>query len=341
MHLFSSRRVKPLRKVGIVLAAYQPSQQLFEGQLESIGAQDHPDWFCIVTMDSPMLAVEEAPWIRRFYEDNRFHFYQNDSQLGVLKNFERGSHIALNLGAEAISFSDQDDFWYPNKVSRSLLILNQQPPLSAVCCDARVKVDGVLQQSLRSEYASKNARRSYTATRIFFTSGLWGNGMTFDAALVQLYSYTASGMTNHDGHISFIASLNGRVTFFAEPLLDYNIHDTNVVGIKELSSNQNKSIRIKHKKNNHIKRWASTRKMLRNTTSRQTPFRIFISTYVGMMALLSALLLEEKFLYGNKDRRILRQFKGGASLLARWRIPQMWINSLLFSRRRSALRRRS
>jgi hypothetical protein len=341
MNLFSSRRVKPLRKVGIVLAAYQPSQQLFEGQLESIRAQDHPDWFCIVTMDSPMLAVEEAPWIRRFYEDNRFHFYQNDSQLGVLKNFERGSHIALNLGAEAISFSDQDDFWHPNKVSRSLQMLNQQPPLSAVCCDARVKVNGVLQQSLRSEYASKTARRSYTATRIFFTSGLWGNGMTFDAALVQLHSYIASEHTNHDGHISFIAAVYGRAAFFPEPLLDYNIHDTNVVGIRELSDNQNESIRIKHKKNNHIKRWASTRKMLRNTTSRQNPFRIFISTYVGMMALLSALLLEEKFLYGNKNRRILKHFKGGASLLARWRIPQMWINSLLFSRRRSALRRRS
>jgi len=341
MNLFSSRRVKPLRKVGIVLAAYQPDQQLFEGQLESIRAQDHPDWFCVITMDSPMLTAEEAPWIRRFYEDNRFHFYQNDSQLGVLRNFERGSHIALNLGAEAISFSDQDDFWYPNKVSRSLQMLNQQPPLSAVCCDARVKVDGVLQQSLRSEYASKNARPSFTATRIFFTSGLAGNGMMFDAALVQLHPYTASGQTYHDGHISFIASLNGRVILFPEPLLDYNIHHTNIVGIKELRKNQTNSILIKHKKKNFLKRWASTRKMLRDTRSRQTIFRILISTYLGMMTLLVALLLEEKVLYGNQYRKMLKQFKFGASLLTRWIIPRMRIYNLLFSRRRSALRRRS
>jgi hypothetical protein len=337
---FASRRKKPLQRLGIVLAAYQPNQQLFEGQLESILAQDHPDWFCVITMDSPMLTVIEAPWIRRFYQDDRFHFFQNDTQLGVLKNFERGSHIALDLGAEAISFSDQDDFWYPNKVSRSLLILNQQPPLSAVCCDARVLADGVLQQSLRSEYASKNARRSYTATRIFFTSGLWGNGMMFDAGLVQLHSYTASGMTNHDGHITFIASLNGGVTLFSEPLLDYNIHDTNVVGIEELRKNQTKRIPIKHEKS-FIKRWARTRKMLRNTKSRQTIFRIFISTYLGMMTLLLALLIEEKVLHGNKYPKILKKFKFGASLLARWGIPRMWIYSLLFSRRRSALRRQS
>jgi len=341
MNLFSSRRVKPLRKVGIVLAAYQPSQQLFEGQLESIRAQDHPDWFCIVTMDSPMLAVEEAPWIRRFYEDNRFHFYQNDSQLGVLKNFERGSHIALNLGAEAISFSDQDDFWHPNKVSRSLQMLNQQPPLSAVCCDARVKVNGVLQQSLRSEYASKTARRSYTATRIFFTSGLWGNGMTFDAALVQLHSYTASEHTNHDGHISFIAAVYGRAAFFPEPLLDYNIHDTNVVGIREHRKNQTHSIGINTKQKNFLKRWASTRKMLRGARSRPTIFRTLILTYLGMMTLLVAILLEEKLLHGNQYRPIFKKFKFGALFLKRWMIPRMRIYKLLFSRRQSAPHRRS
>ena len=338
---FASRRKKPLQRVGIVLAAYQPNQQLFEGQLESIRAQDHPDWFCVITMDSPMLTVIEAPWIRRFYQDERFHFFQNDSQLGVLKNFERGSHIALDLGAEAISFSDQDDFWYPNKVSRSLLILNQQPPLSAVCCDARVKVHGVLQQSLRSEYASKNGRHSYTATRIFFTWGLWGNGMMFDAALAQLHSYTASDQSYHDGHISFVAAVYGRVTFFSEPLLDYNVNDANVVGIKELRNNQTKSILIKHKKKNLIKRWASTRKMLRGARPRLTIFRILISTYLGMMTLLVALLLEEKVLYGNQYRKMLKQFKFGASLLTRWIIPRMRIYNLLFSRRRSAPRRRS
>ena len=341
MNLFSSRRVKPLRKVGIVLAAYQPNQQRLEGQLESIRAQDYPDWFCVITMDSPMLTAEEAPWIRRFYEDNRFHFYQNDSQLGVLSNFERGSHIALNLGAEAISFSDQDDVWYPNKVSRSLLMLNQQPPLSAVCCDARVRVDGILQQSLRSEYASKSSRRSHTATKIFFTSGLWGNGMMFDATLVQLYPYTASGMTNHDGHISFIAALYGRATFFPEPLLDYNIHKDNVVGIKDIRKNQTKNKLVSNKQNNFLKRWASTRKMLRNTRSRQTAFRILISTYVGMMVLLFSLLLEEKILYGNQYRPVLKRFQFGASLLTRWIIPRMRIFNLLFSRRRSAPRRQS
>jgi hypothetical protein len=259
----------------------------------------------------------------------------------VLKNFERGSHIALNLGAEAISFSDQDDFWHPNKVSRSLQMLNQQPPLSAVCCDARVKVNGVLQQSLRSEYASKTARRSYTATRIFFTSGLWGNGMTFDAALVQLHSYIASEHTNHDGHISFIAAVYGRAAFFPEPLLDYNIHDTNVVGIREHRKNQTHSIGIKTKQKNFLKRWASTRKMLRGARSRPTIFRTLILTYLGMMTLLVALLLEEKLLHGNQYRPIFKKFKFGALFLKRWMIPRMRIYKLLFSRRQSAPHRRS
>ena len=338
---FASRRKKPLQKVGIVLAAYQPNQQLFEGQLDSIRDPDHPDWICVVTMDSPMLTVHEAPWIRRFYEDDRFHFLQNETQLGVLKNFERGSHIASDLGAEAISFSDQDDLWYPNKVSRSLFLLNQQPLLSAVCCDAHVRIDGVMQQTLRSEYGNKSGRRSYTAARVFFTSGLWGNGMIFDAALARLHPYTASGQVNHDGHISFVASLHGRAMFFPEPLLDYNIHQNNIVGIKKIRKTQTWDSQFNNRQKTFLVRWASTRKMLQGQESRRTLFRILIPTYVGMMALLCTLLIQERVFYGNQYRQILKRFQIGTSLLTRWIIPRMWIYQLLFSRRRSAPRRQS
>jgi hypothetical protein len=340
MNLFSSRRVKPLRKVGIVLAAYQPNQQLFEVQLESIRAQDHPDWFCVITMDSPMLTVEEAPWIRQFYEDNRFHFYQNDSQLGVLRNFERGSHIALNLGAEAISFSDQDDFWYANKVTRSLQMLNQQPPLSAVCCDARVKVDGAPDPLPRSHYQGLRGGESYKIKWLFHW-GMAGNSMIFDATLARLYPFSASGHIHHDGHIAFVASINGGANAFQEILLDYNIHHSNVSGISKIRKKQAHNKNRNYQLRMFIKKWSGARKMLRGHGSRNIILRFFVSTYVGIIALYLAVLLKEKILCGTQYRRFHKRFKLIASLLTRWIIPRMWIYSLLFSRRRSAPRHRS
>jgi hypothetical protein len=341
---FASRRVKPLQRVGIVLAAYQPDQQLFEGQLESISAQEHPDWFCVITMDSPMLTMSEAPWIRRFYEDERFHFVQNDTQLGALKNFERGSHLALELGAEAIAFSDQDDYWYPNKVSRSLVALNQQPPLSAICCDASVRIDGVSHPYLRSRIMGYSSDHySYSRRRMLLSWGAWGNGMMFDAQLVPIYPFSASGQVYQDGHISVIASLNGGISFIPEVLFQYNVHHSNLVGIRNHKRHAPKQ-RVRRKDNRaFLKKWIGARNLLRDAGWTFIVLRCLLATYVGMRMLLALLMLEENYKYksGFAAHGMRRNLKSASWFLRRWMIPRMRVYQLLFSRRRSALHRRS
>ena len=346
MALFVRRRESPLQKVGIVLAAYQPDQQLFEGQLESIRGQDHPDWFCIVTLDSPLLTLDEAPWIRRFYEDSRFFFYQNETRLGVRENFERGSRIALEHGAEAIAFSDQDDIWHPTKVSRSLFMLNQQPPLSAVCCDARVRLDGVLQPSLRSRMKGLPfGKHAYHARLVLLTYGAWGNGMMFDAKLAQLYPFTVSRQGFHDGHITAVASVNGGISFFPDVLFDYNIHYSNVVGMGQLRRRTPVKEGRRSSYQQFIGKWIGARMLLRDAGWRFTPLRFLLSTYVGTMALVALLLVEEGFQYQNPTRKYAHglwgHVKAGVWLLRRWIIPRTRIYTRLFSRPRSALRRRS
>jgi hypothetical protein len=346
MALFAQRREKPLQRVGIVLAAYRPDQQLFEGQLESIRRQDHSDWFCIVTLDSPKLTVEEAPWIRRFYADHRFHFHQNETRLGARGNFERGSHIALEHGAEAIAFSDQDDFWYPNKVSRSLFMLNQRPPLSAVCCDARVRLDGVLQPNTRSRITGEPIGNYFYRARLaLLTYGAWGNGMMFDAELARLYPFNASRQGFHDGHITAVASVNGGSSFFPDVLFDYNIHHSNVVGIGRLR----KKAHVPEVRRSNYKqfagKWNGARMLLRDAGWRFAPLRFLLSTYVGTMALVVFLLIEQGYQYQNPNCKHVHGLRGhvkaGLWILRKWIIPRTRIYTLLFSRRRSALPRRS
>lgn len=297
-----------------------------------------------------MLTIDQAPWIRRYYEDGRFHFYQNDAQLGALKNFERGSLIALDLGAEAIAFSDQDDYWHPNKVSRSLLALNQQPPLSATCCDARVQINGELQSRPRSHISHDasgmgyaNRRYSYSARRMLFSWGAWGNGMIFDAELVSLHPFSRSGQTYQDGHISVVASLNGGITFLPELLLDYNIHSSNLAGIGKSKKQTQDPKRSRQKKIKFIKKWSGARKILRGAGWKFSVLRLFLSTYVGTSMLLVFLFLEERYKYksGYSAHGMRAALRGAWWFLRRWLIPRMRIYQLLFSRRRSAPRRQS
>jgi hypothetical protein len=297
-----------------------------------------------------MLTIDEAPWIRRYYEDKRFHFYENSNQLGVLKNFERGSLIALDLGAEAIAFSDQDDYWYPNKVSRSLLVLNQQPPLSATCCDAQVRINGELQSHSRSHIMGyPNKKYSYSTRRILLSWGAWGNGMIFDAKLVPLHSFSESGQTFQDGHISAVASLNGGVTFLPEVLFEYNVHSSNAVGLGAVgkAKNNTQDPRRRRKRNRQfLMKWIGARKILRGAGWKFIGLRCFLSTYVGTRMLLALLLLEEKYRYrsgyaarGMHGMRV--NLRAASWFLRRWLIPRMRIYQLLFSRRRSAPRRQS
>ena len=345
----TSHRERPLQRVGIVLAAYQPQQQLFEGQLESIRTQDHPDWFCVVTMDSPLLTLEEAPWIRRFYEDPRFHFYENPTRLGVRENFERGSHLALDLGAEAIAFSDQDDLWYPTKVSCSLAALNRQPPSSVVSCDARVRLDGVLQPHLRSRYEGYARVKSLSPRRILLTWAASGNGMIFDADLVRRYPFKMSGQSFHDGHISAVAILSGGITFIRDVLFEYNLHQTNVVGLSSLRAEaQTQKSREKRKRllllqrvspsressRSFLQKWIGSKRLLRDTGWRFAPLRFLLSTYVGMMALLAFLLFEGKFRNrgGSSGHGVRHNVKVGLWFFRRWIIPRMRIYALVFNR---------
>ena len=222
-------RERPLARVGVALAAYKPNLVLFRRQLESIRSQDYAEWFCVVTMDSPLPSVEDAPWFAAFIADPRFVISANDERLGLIGNFQKATRIALQMGAEAISFSDQDDVWYPNKISRSLGYLNSQPVNSAVFVDARVILNGTVQPHTRSFYTPP-----FPLNRRFLLSlwSAWGNGIMCDAELIAIHGMPSHLI--HDSWVSLAASFHGGVNFYPEVLFEYVLHNENIFGIEQI-----------------------------------------------------------------------------------------------------------
>jgi glycosyltransferase involved in cell wall biosynthesis len=93
----------------VVLAAYN-GEKYIGAQLDSIMPQLAGGDEVIVSDDASSDATVHIVEQRR---DPRIRIARNAIRVGYIKNFERAVLLARN---ERIIFSDQDDFWLPNKV---------------------------------------------------------------------------------------------------------------------------------------------------------------------------------------------------------------------------------
>lgn len=221
-------------KIGIALAAYRPDWQTFEAQLRSIQTQDYRDWFCVVCCDSPILG-EAKTRLCEVFSDHRFFWTENETRLGHKKNFERAIQIAVQKGAEAIACSDQDDLWYPDKLSSCLLALKTQGPLSLVHSDMHI-LEG---STIHSKTAWTIERRgiSNTQPRHFLVRNIVaGCSMMFDAELARRFPTIPEAAEFHDHWYALVASYFGGVRAISQPLYAYRQHQKNEVGISPFHS---------------------------------------------------------------------------------------------------------
>lgn len=97
--------------VGVVLATYN-GEQIIEEQMDSILGQTlEPDLIVVVDDGSS----DETCKIVRAYADchNNIRFYENEENLGYIRNFEKG---ILLCDADYLALCDQDDVWVPDKI---------------------------------------------------------------------------------------------------------------------------------------------------------------------------------------------------------------------------------
>lgn len=88
-------------------------ERFLREQLDSLVAQDYPNLEIVVVDDQ---SSDSTFQILKEYarKSPRFQIHRNEQNLGFRKNFEKA--ISLCSG-EFISLSDQDDIWFPHKIS--------------------------------------------------------------------------------------------------------------------------------------------------------------------------------------------------------------------------------
>ncbi|MGH2956565.1 MAG: glycosyltransferase family 2 protein [Solirubrobacterales bacterium] len=214
-------------QVAICMATYNPPPELLRRQLDSVRAQSHGNWLCLISDDYS--SEEGFEGLRaEVAGDERFVVDRNTRRLGFYGNFERALSMAPP-SADYVTLCDQDDRWHPEKLERLLERIADGAQL--VYSDARV-VDP--QGNLIHDSYWSQRRNNYTN----FASLLLANSVTGAASLfrrellddVLPFPPKLDQGAFHDHWLATVALSLGRIDYIEEPLYDYVQHQGAVIG---------------------------------------------------------------------------------------------------------------
>ncbi|WP_411373714.1 glycosyltransferase [Arthrobacter sp. MPF02] len=206
----------------IALAAYKPDWELFRRQLQSIRDQSHHNFTCLISADG---GHDE---IRAFVDetlkgDTRFEVIGFQERLGFYGNFERVlEHVPAD--AEWIALSDQDDYWYPDKLETLLPCLSKYSLASG---QARVVT------SKGTVLAESTKRCNVPSSHLLLDNQITGGLSVFRRELLDSvlpFPRLSNPSENHDHWIGLCAAIANGAYIADKIVQDYIQHGGNVLG---------------------------------------------------------------------------------------------------------------
>ena len=212
----------------ICMATYNPNSEYFQRQIESIIAQDFRNWICLICDDNSSALAKDS--IKSTIKDDpRFFLIENDRNAGFYGNFARCLEL-VPAHASFVAFADQDDIWYPQKLSASLKAFAAGTML--VYCDMKIvdKDRNVLcptyWQKRKNYYEAKDIDLLTLANTVTGAASVFRREL-LDLALPFPPRY---GNVFHDQWLAIMAAGNGGIRYIDEPLYEYVQYNNNIIG---------------------------------------------------------------------------------------------------------------
>lgn len=216
-------------RVDILLATYNGAAYLAE-QLASLLEQDYPNFRILIrddgSSDDTLKII--ADWEQKHPETIKVIRDQHRN-LGATGNFNA---LMLASDAEYIAFSDQDDYWLPNKLSTQLKALQDLEggdatvPAFVFCdlkyCNAQLKV---IHPSLIKEDKLNPAKTQ--THRLLMQNVPYGCAMMLNRSLLLSATPIPPEALLHDHWLAISASLVGKIAFVPEALILHRVHTSN------------------------------------------------------------------------------------------------------------------
>lgn len=217
--------------ISIILCSYNGEKYISE-QIDSILNQTFTDFELIICDDQSTDVTTEI--INTYSEkDARIKLHINRSNLGYVKNFEKGIKLAKG---DYIALSDQDDVWVLDKIEKLYENIKNHV---LIYCDS-ILVNSNLQPTKKKMSSSKEMLTTNNPLNLCLMNCVSGHALLFKKELTQ-HIFPFPSQVPHDWWIAFIASIYGGIVYFNEALIKYRIHDDNALVLnKNRKSKENK-----------------------------------------------------------------------------------------------------
>lgn len=229
-----------LQTIGILLGVYNGTRFL-ETQLQSYMGQSHVDWLVLARNDG---STDDSGRILAEYthNDSRFHVLKDDGRnLGVIKNFSALMGAALNTDCRYFAFSDQDDFWHPDKLSRQLRCIQtaeKKFPGSPVLVHSDATVADEHLKEISPSFMAYQGIGHNTCDplkTLLVQNFVTGCTMMVNRPLLELAYPVPGTVLMHDWWLALLAAALGHIEFIDRPLIHYRQHDKNQIGAKSIA----------------------------------------------------------------------------------------------------------
>lgn len=217
--------------VAILMAVFNGARFL-QAQLDSLEAQTHRDWSLHVSDDGS--SDDSLALIRDFAErtGRAVTIRQGPSQ-GYARNF-LSLLDATPAEADFVAFCDQDDVWLPEKLSRALDALSQQPADRPALYGTRFWIWFAETGTRR---LSQPRPRPTVFRNALAQNFAGGNTMVFNRAALAVAIRTrsaAAGVVSHDWWLyQIVTGVGGVAIHDPEPTILYRQHRSNQIGAND------------------------------------------------------------------------------------------------------------
>jgi len=228
---------QPTTDTAILLATCNGADHLAD-QLDSLHAQTYRAFHVFARDDGSKDNTVEHLQAYAARTDFFLSLLPSDSaSIGPCRSFGALLDYALksNIPFQYFAFCDQDDRWFPHKLSTAIALLREaeqtepgQPilvrsDLEVVDSQLRPIADSFWQRSRMDPHETR-------LSRLVFRNTSLGCASVINRRLAELAAPLPPQAVMHDWWVNLVAAAIGRILTVPTPLLQYRQHDANTVG---------------------------------------------------------------------------------------------------------------
>ncbi|KRM84215.1 glycosyltransferase, group 2 family protein [Limosilactobacillus coleohominis DSM 14060] len=216
------------KNIAILMSTYNGDKYL-KTQIQSIINQKYTNWHLYIRDDGSTDKTIEI--IEEFEKkEPRISFFnrKNIKNVGVTRSF---IDLLNNVNADYYMFSDQDDYWMPNKIS---ICLNKISKVSGpTCVFTELQV---VNKNLKLLHLMNNSNVWFDFPHFLFGNCVTGCTMMINNDLKSLLLIEKTNFQNvylHDWWIAMICASFGKLLYVSTPTIYYRQHGDNAEGSKK------------------------------------------------------------------------------------------------------------